>query len=166
MSIYAQKRDRAGPLRLRISGRSCASPRKAFASLVPQQYVLLQAFVPKKSWFMVLALALFCAGCASSFRQQSFSRPFVFAHDTFAYANELVWEYEFNDVTVKATHHTRVPPPDYTHHCFVVARPAKQFFQNARFDPTQARAGEKTYRDAVRRGLSVSPPKALPDDQR
>jgi hypothetical protein len=122
--------------------------------------------VPKKSWFMALVLALFVAGCATSSKQQSFSRPFIFAHDTFAYANELVWEYQFDDATGKATHHTRVPPPGYTHHCFVVARAAKHFFQNARFDPAQARVDENTYRDIVRRVLSISPRKVPPDDRR
>jgi hypothetical protein len=127
---------------------------------------LPQAFVPKKFSLMALLLALLAAGCASSSHRQSFSRPFVFGQDTFAYANELVWEYDFDDATGKTSHHTRVPPPQYTHHCFVVARAAKQFFQNARFDPAQPRADEKTYRDLIRHVLSVSPRQALSDDRR
>jgi hypothetical protein len=127
---------------------------------------LPQAFVPKKFSLMALLLALFAAGCASSSNQQSFSRPFMFGQDTFAYANELVWEYDFNDATGKAAHRPRVPPPRYTHHCFVVARAAKQFFQNARFDPIQPRADEKTYRDAIRRVLSVSPRRSPSEDRR
>src|SRR5881628_1141479 len=128
MSTADPKPDPAVRRRLRIRGEARASGRKAFASLVLQQYAAGQAFVPKKNVLIALFLALFAAGCASSSRQQSFSRPFTFGHDTFAYANELVWEYQFDDATGKTSHHKRVPPPDYTHHCFVVARAAKQFF--------------------------------------
>ena len=112
---------------------------------------------------LLLALA---AGCASSSKHDSFSRPFIFGHDTFAYANELVWEYEFDDASGKTTHRKRVPPPTYTHHCFVVARAAKQFFQNARFDPAQPPVDEKNYRQLVRRVMSISPRKAPAEDRK
>lgn len=107
---------------------------------------------------------LLAAGCASSPR--SFSRPFTFRADTFAYANELVWEYEFDDATGKTSHRKRVPEPEYTHHCFVVARAAKQFFQNARFDPSLPQADDETYRKLVRRVVSVAPRKVLPEDRK
>lgn len=112
-----------------------------------------------------LLIALLATGCASSSRH-SFSRPFTFGHDTFAYANELLWEYEFDDATGKTSHRKRVPEPEYTHHCFVVARAAKQFFQNARFDPSLPRAEDKTYRTLVRRVVAVSPRKVLPEERK
>ena len=115
-------------------------------------------------WLLLLVLAL-ASGCASS-SDHSFSRPFQFGQDTFAYANELVWEYEFNDTTGETTHRKRVPPPTYTHHCFVVARAAKQFFQNARFDPSQPKADEEVYRGLVRRVVSVAPRKVLAEDRK
>jgi hypothetical protein len=114
---------------------------------------------------LLVALLLLAAGCASS-PKHSFSRPFTFGEDNFAYANELVWEYEFDDATGKMTHRKRVPPPEYTHHCFVVARAAKQFFQNARFEPSLPRADDKTYRKLVRQVVAVSPRKVLPDDRK
>jgi hypothetical protein len=123
-----------------------------------------QAFV-RKNLLIWLALVALVAGCASS-PKRSFPRPFTFGHDTFSYANELVWEYRFDDATGNTTHHKRVPEPEYTHHCFVVARAAKQFFQNARFDPAQPRADETTYRELVRRVVSVAPRKVLPEDRR
>jgi len=113
---------------------------------------------------LLLALAL-ASGCASS-SDHSPSRPFQFRQDTFSYANELVWEYEFDDFTGDTTHRRRVPPPTYTHHCFVVARAAKQFFQNARFDASQPKADEETYRALVRRVVSIAPRKVLPEDRK
>jgi hypothetical protein len=121
--------------------------------------------VTKRTFWLVGALALLLAGCASS-PKRSFSRPFTFGHDTFAYANELVWEYEFDDAAGRTSHRKREPAPQYTHHCFVVTRAAKQFFQNARFDPLLPRADEATYRKLVQRVVGVSPRKAFPDDRR
>lgn len=115
---------------------------------------------------MLLLLVLtLVAGCASS-SSHTFSRPFRFGEDTFSYANQLVWEYEFDDATGATTHRKRTPPPTYTHHCFVVARAAKQFFQNARFDPAQPKADGDTYRKLVRRVMSVAPRKVLPEDRK
>jgi len=111
-------------------------------------------------------LIIVAAGCTSSSKHESFPRPFAFGHDTFAYANELVWEYQFDDATGKTTHHKRVPPPTYTHHCFVVARAAKQFFQNARFDPAQPPVDERTYRQLVDRVMSISPRKVPAEDRK
>jgi len=106
----------------------------------------------------VLALALLCA-CASS-KPFAGSRPFDFEHDTFAFPNELVWEYHF-DETGKWVHERREPDPDYTHHCFVVARSARQFFQNARFDASLPCADEDTYRELIDKVISVDPERVL-----
>jgi len=119
----------------------------------------------KKSSLLLLLLLVLAAGCASS-SDHSFPRPFKFGEDTFSYANELVWEYEFDDPTGKTTHRKRTPPPDYTHHCFVVARAAKQFFQNVRFEPSQPRADEETYRKLVRGVVSIVPRRVLPEDKK
>lgn len=116
--------------------------------------------------FALLCLALVLSGCATSppsvARNQ---RPFNFQKDTFAYANELVWEYRY-DERGKWISRPRRPKPDYTHHCFVVARSARQFFEHARFDPAQPVADAATYRRLVRRVISVSPRRVLPDPQR
>ena len=113
------------------------------------------------------ACALLCAtlimalcGCAS----QPFvgSRPFDFQRDTFSYGNDLVWDYHF-DANGKWVHQRHEPPSDYTHHCFVVARSARQFFENAKFDATQPVADEKTYRRLIHRVVSVDPSHALPE---
>jgi hypothetical protein len=83
-------------------------------------------------------------------------RPFEFTTDTFAYANELAWEYRY-DEQGRWTTQRREPPPGYALHCFVVARSARQFFDNAVFDPNQPVADEATYRHLIRRVVSTNP---------
>src|ERR1700744_3526785 len=90
--------------------------------------------LPAARMFSILfgGLLLILSGCAC---RQPFvgSRPFDFHTDSFAYANQLVWEYHY-DENGKWVHNRREPPADYTRHCFVVARSARPFFQNARFE--------------------------------
>src|SRR5262245_452223 len=115
----------------------------------------------QKGLFLVV-VCLLC-GCAST-RSRTQSRQFDFSKDTFAYANELVWEYGFNTNGEWATHR-RDPPPEYSLHCFVVARSAFQFFENTRFDPQKPQADEATYRKLVRRVIGTSPRKQIePED--
>lgn len=62
---------------------------------------------------------------------QRFSHP----QDTLAYANETVWTYARDPVTGRQIHRKRVPEPEYTLRCFVLARVVKQFHHHARFEP-------------------------------
>ena len=89
-------------------------------------------------------------------------RTFDFQKDTFAYANELVWEYHFDD-RGKWISQPREPKPDYTHHCFVVARSARQFFEYARFDPAQPVANGEVYRKLIHQVIAIDPRHELPD---
>lgn len=61
-------------------------------------------------------------------------RRFQFERDTFAFHNELVWEYRFDPATCRPTTCRNEPPPTYAHRCFVMVRSARQFFYHARFD--------------------------------
>ena len=106
------------------------------------------------------ALVFVVCGCAH--QQFVGTRPFNFQTDSFSYANELVWDYHF-DANGKWVHQRHEPPPDYTHHCFVVARSARQFFENATFDATKPVATPETYRRLIRRVVSVDPSHPLPD---
>ena len=115
-------------------------------------------------WLIFLA-SLLLAGCATSRPSAAGSRHFIFGRDTFAYANELVWEYHF-DEHGKGTHRSRERKSDYTHHCFVVARAAKQFFQNARFDPAQPIADSATYRRRIREVVTTSPRKRVSEEKK
>lgn len=113
---------------------------------------------------ILAATFLLFAGCAS--RQPYVgTRPFDFETDSFAYANQLVWEYHF-DENGKWVHHHREPPADYTRHCFVVARSARQFFENARFDATQPVTTDAKYRRLIDRVVSIDPEHPLPDDKK
>jgi hypothetical protein len=109
-----------------------------------------------------LALAWLVSGCASPKPIQPQARPFVFAQDTFAYANDLRWVYYF-DERGKWTHRQNEVHSDYTHYCFVVVRSAKQFFMNARFDPHQPVADEATYRRLIRKVMASDPRNAAPE---
>jgi hypothetical protein len=116
---------------------------------------------------LALCVALLLSGCAGqSSRYRSLDRPFAFGHDTFSYPNDLVWVYYRDPDTGEFRHRKREVRPDYTHHCFVVARAARQFFQHARFDPAQPVADEATYRKLIRRVVKTSPRRHLAEDER
>ena len=96
---------------------------------------------------VAFSLLVFLCGCA---RDVAALRPFDFATDTFAYENELVWEYHHDGQSGATTVSRRDPPPHYSHHCFVVSRAARQFFEHARFDPASPVADARTYRRIIR----------------
>jgi hypothetical protein len=84
-------------------------------------------------------------------------RRFVFERDTFAFANELVWEYRFDAATGRTTTVRNDPPPTYAHRCFVVARSARQFLYHARFDAALPAPDDPQCRRLIRDVLSRSP---------
>ncbi len=84
-------------------------------------------------------------------------RPFEFEHDTFAFANELLWEYQFDPATGKTTVRWRKPRPDYTHRCFVLTRAVRQFRYHVRFDAGQKVAGDEACRHLIREVISRNP---------
>lgn len=113
----------------------------------------------------LLLVLLLVGGCASSKPPPLSSRRFEFARDTFAYPNELLWVYRYDDAG-KWTTERREPRPEYAQHCFVVARSARQFFLNARFAPDQPVASEAVYRRLIRRVVGSSPRHALPESEK
>jgi hypothetical protein len=118
------------------------------------------------SWLGGLLLVLLVAGCVSPRSDgRTASRPFVFGQDTFAYANELVWEYGY-DEEGRWSGRARDPKPDYSHRCFVVARSAKQFFLHGRFDPDGAVVDDLTYRNLIREVIRSSPRRGRLEDAR
>jgi hypothetical protein len=84
-------------------------------------------------------------------------RRFEFGRDTFAFANELHWEYRFDAATGKTTFGKRDPKPDYAHRCFVLTRAARQFLYHARFDPDHPETDEATCRRLIREVLLRNP---------
>jgi len=64
-------------------------------------------------------------------------RPFRYDTDTFAFANETVWNY-VNGSAQSESSRPQTHKRDYTRRCFVVTRAAVQFWKFARFDPRAA----------------------------
>jgi hypothetical protein len=84
-------------------------------------------------------------------------RRFEFQRDSFAFANELVWEYRFTPDSRRPRITRRDPPPAYAHRCFVLARAARQFHYHSRFEPARPAASETGYRGLIRQVLSRNP---------
>jgi hypothetical protein len=84
-------------------------------------------------------------------------RRFEFARDSFAFANELLWEYQFDAAAGKTTFRKREPKPDYALRCFVLTRAARQFLYHARFDANQKVAGDEIYRRLIGEVISRDP---------
>lgn len=107
---------------------------------------------------LLLVLSCGLEGCATSpVLQPANERPFQFDEDTFAFSNELVWDYVRDDATGIMRTMSRDPKPDYTQHCFVLARSARQFFQFAKFDPTSARLRDDSYRQLINQVIAHDP---------
>ena len=85
------------------------------------------------------------------------ARRFEFARDSFAFANELLWEYQFDPAARKMNFRKREPKPDYALRCFVLARVARQFLYHARFDAGQKVAEDETYRQLIDKIVSRNP---------
>src|ERR1044071_7694745 len=106
--------------------------------------------------------ALAAAGCSvSPILQPANNRAFDFKADTFAYANELEWNYQTSFAPTPSASTASVDK-SYTRHCIVMARTARQFFQFARFDPKAPRRNDETYRALIRGVISHSPSEPLP----
>ncbi len=93
-----------------------------------------------------LALLVVLTGCTTC--QSRISRSFNSPHDSFAFTNELKWAYTW-DSSGKMHPHKSEPEPTYIHHCFPMARAAREFFYHARFDPSASKLSEREYRQLV-----------------
>lgn len=65
------------------------------------------------------------------------TRVFDGHHDTFAFANETVWNYQGGKVQWERDEPSKAPGERYTRRCFVLARSAAQFWNFARFAPNE-----------------------------
>jgi len=92
-----------------------------------------------------------------NFPARATARQFEFARDSFAFPNELVWEYQLDSVNGKMNFRRRDPKSEYAHRCFVLTRVARQFLYHARFDPVQESEAADTYRRLIRAVVSRNP---------
>jgi len=92
------------------------------------------------------------------------ARPFRYDTDSFAFANETVWNYVDGSVKVESG---KTEKRDYTRRCFVVSRAAVQFWKFARFDSHAPSLTADQLADRIREvtGRSVWLP-ALPPGKR
>ena len=105
---------------------------------------------------MVLGGSL--CGCATDpVAAPANERPFNFATDTLAFENKLRWDYQADPRTGNPRRVARKPAPDYSLHCFVMSRSARQFFQFARFDPTRRQVDDGTYRQLIESVIAHDP---------
>jgi len=84
-------------------------------------------------------------------------RRFEFARDSFAFANELLWEYRFDAAAGKTIFSKREPKPDYAHRCFVLTGAVRRFLYHASFDANKKIADDETYRRLICEIVSRNP---------
>jgi hypothetical protein len=104
---------------------------------------------------LVLALTLGCA--ARPLPLEPGRAPFRFPDDAFAFANQTIWEYDIDPATADVTWRRREPRPAFSLRCGPMARAARQFWANARFDPAQPVADPATYERLIREVLGTDP---------
>lgn len=110
------------------------------------------------SGLALLALASLVVGCLPAHLNRPL-RPMTVGQDTFAFANELKWEYTYNPATGKMDHRPRRPSPKFTNRCVPMARAARQFLFHSTFEPQQPPVGEAEYARLVKQVLARSPHK-------
>lgn len=111
--------------------------------------------------------ALLAGACASSPPVES--RPqaerFRFPEDSFAYVNELVWSYSF-DEDGRLQSVGRETPTEFGQRCAVMVRAARQFHVHARFAPERPRVARDAYAELIDRVLGRDPRRKRPADER
>ncbi len=105
-------------------------------------------------------------GPEASAQAPATARPFSFERDTFAFANELHWEYRMDSATGKVSFSRNPEPHPYAHRCFVMVRAARQFFYHARFEPALPMHDHAVYRSLVQAVVRRDPRKASPEPAR
>jgi hypothetical protein len=106
--------------------------------------------MPTRPAFLFPLAALLFSSCATHLPDTPAPRAFVHGRDTFAFANETVWNYR--DGTVQRMD-DRAPALDgerYTRHCFVLARASVQFWKFAHFAPGEKKLDDKALAERVR----------------
>lgn len=111
------------------------------------------------------ALALVLASLSSCALRTTPGPPqpaFRFSSDTFAFANETVWEYWPNALTKELRWRKREPRPPFSLRCNSVVRAARLFHVQARFDPTRPAVDTGVYRELIAAVLRRDPRRKTP----
>ena len=117
---------------------------------------------------LALAVLACVVGCAARRPSVPGRAPFSFPDDAFAFANITVWEYDVDPASGEIKWRPREPPPDFSLRCGTMARLARQFWANARFDADAPRVDEATYERLLTQLIdsdarrAVAPPVVIP----
>jgi hypothetical protein len=95
-------------------------------------------------WSALALSAILCCGCACPRGAERFDLQ----RDSFSFANELRWEYEFSNSGKVITRKSE-RPPEFSLRCFPLVRAAREFFYHAEFQPDLAKTTEENYREIV-----------------
>ncbi|MGH8457108.1 MAG: hypothetical protein ACRETE_08985 [Stenotrophobium sp.] len=134
--------------------------------------MMLRTFRQKAcSWgarALLPALLLSAAACATSPVPRQvvtapLDRAFDFERDSYAFANDLIWQYQVAALGNAGALVAPQAPSDYHHRCFPVVRSARQFLHHARFDPQLAPVDDATYRRLIGQVMSRSSSDDAPD---
>lgn len=104
--------------------------------------------------------ALHLIACASP--PAGDQRGFDFERETFAFANELVWEYEIDGDRGTQTGSAREEKVEFGQRCPLMVRSARQFHYAARFEPGLPRVDGEDYRELVKRVMDSDPRREIP----
>ncbi len=86
------------------------------------------------------------------------ARPFRFPEDTFAYSNNLYYDYHPNaDGTTTVKRRDGEDQPDYSRHCYAMTRSTVQFFRFAEFRPDLPRLNDDEYGQRIRTLCRIPP---------
>ncbi|MBL6751713.1 MAG: hypothetical protein ISP90_14395 [Nevskia sp.] len=129
--------------------------------MAPAHAVGTRAALRVNAWRAIRRLNLFfwvlmLSGCSVyAVLDPANSRAFQFKRDTLAFDNELQWKPAA--ASGDAAKGGAESNDEYTLHCFVMTRSARQFFQFARFDASQPRLDTEAYRRLVRAVIAHDP---------
>ncbi len=91
---------------------------------------------------------------------------FVFDRDTLAFANELFWNYRFDDLTGEVHRSSHGREVTFGNRCNPMARAIRQFHYAARFDPSLPPLAEEETRERVAQVLASDPRRTAPSAER
>lgn len=100
--------------------------------------------------FAAFMRLLYLFGLVLLMASQCAAREFDLRRDTFAFANETVFQYDV-EASGRMRMARREEAPRYAHRCFVMSRAVLQFWQFARFEPRRPRLSREEYGKLVRK---------------
>lgn len=114
----------------------------------------------------MLAVLFLANGCARTTPCRGPGRPFEFGTDTFAFANETVWNHA-DGKPVTGNPGGAEKPEKYTRRCFLLSASAVQFWKFARFELSLPPVDEKALTERIY-GVRRRPAwyDALPEEQK